>query len=202
MIGNIRTLMWRHCNNAISILQMITSPVRKCGCLIGSVNGLAPNRERRQQFIGSDNGLRLYWAHVITQTNKVLEFTDACIRRRFALVIFIRIFLKENDANILIWISLKFLPGCSVNNLPTLVDIMAWRLSGDKPLSKRGITKIIDTYINHWLNVVWTASSSYLNQFWVIAHYTPRNKSPWKWKLSQDISSSSPSAAYMRQKIG
>ena len=31
VIGNIMTLMWRHCNNnAISALQMITSPVREC----------------------------------------------------------------------------------------------------------------------------------------------------------------------------
>ena len=49
---------------------------------------------------------------------------------------------------------------------------------------------------------MWSASSNYLNQFWVIAHYTHRNKSSWKWKLNQDISSSSPSAAYMRQRIG
>ena len=47
------------------------------------------------------------------------------IRRRFAFVIFIHIFFQENDVNILIWISLKFVPGCSVKNLPTLVEIMA-----------------------------------------------------------------------------
>ena len=160
------------------------------------------DRERSQQFIGSENGLRLYWVHAIIWTNKVLQFTDAYIRRRPALVIFIRIFLTENDVNILIWSSLKVVPGCSANNLPTLVEIMAWRRSGDKPLSKRVINLIIDTYVHHWVNVVWSASSNYLNQFWVIAHYTPRNKSPWKWKLNQDISSSSPSAAYMRQRIG
>ena len=56
--------------------------------------------------------------------------------------------------------------------------------------------------MHHWVNVVWSSSSNYLNQFWVIAHYTPRNKSPRKWELNQDISSSSPSAAYMRQIIG
>ena len=45
VIGNIMTLMWRHCNNAaISVLQMITSPVRECGCLIGSGDGLSPVR--------------------------------------------------------------------------------------------------------------------------------------------------------------
>ena len=45
VIENIMTLMWRHCNNnAISILQMITSPVRECGGLIGSGDGLSPVR--------------------------------------------------------------------------------------------------------------------------------------------------------------
>ena len=35
VIGNIKTLMWRHCNNnAISVLQMTTSPVRECGCFL------------------------------------------------------------------------------------------------------------------------------------------------------------------------
>ena len=31
VMGNNMTLMWCHCNNkAISVLQMITSPVREC----------------------------------------------------------------------------------------------------------------------------------------------------------------------------
>ena len=107
----------------------------------------------------------------------MLQFTNACIRHRFELATFIRIFLKENYVNILIWISLKFRPESSVNNLPTLVDIMAWRRSGDRPVSKRRITYILDTWMHHWVNVVWSASSNYLNQFWFIVHYTPRNKS-------------------------
>ena len=35
VIGNIKTLMWRHCNsNAISVLQMTMSAVRECGCFL------------------------------------------------------------------------------------------------------------------------------------------------------------------------
>ena len=45
-----------------------------------------------------------------------------------------RIFLNEN-----IWISikisLKFVPMGPINNIPALVQIMAWRRPGDKPLS-------------------------------------------------------------------
>ena len=51
----------------------------------------------------------------------------------FADDIFKRIFLNE-----IIWItikiSLKFVPRGSINNIPALVQIMAWRRPGDKPL--------------------------------------------------------------------
>ena len=45
------------------------------------------------------------------------------------------IFLNEN-VWILINISLKFVPRGPINNIPTLVQIMAWRWPGDKPLSE------------------------------------------------------------------
>ena len=49
--------------------------------------------------------------------------------------IFKWIFLNENTW-ILIKISLKFVPKGLINKIPALVQIMAWRRSGDKPLSK------------------------------------------------------------------
>ena len=45
------------------------------------------------------------------------------------------IFLNENSW-ILINISLKFVPRVPINNIPALVQIMAWRRPGDKPLSE------------------------------------------------------------------
>ena len=45
------------------------------------------------------------------------------------------IFLNEN-AWISIKISLKFVPRGPINNIPSLVQIMAWRRPGDKPLSE------------------------------------------------------------------
>ena len=45
------------------------------------------------------------------------------------------IFLNEN-AWIPIKISLKFVPKGPINNIPALVQIMAWRRPGDKPLSE------------------------------------------------------------------
>ena len=49
--------------------------------------------------------------------------------------IFKRIFFNEN-VWISIKISLKFVPKGSVYNIPALVQIMAWRRPGDKPLSE------------------------------------------------------------------
>ena len=55
--------------------------------------------------------------------------------RHFTVDIFKCIFLNEN-----VWISLKitlrFVPKVPVNNIPALVQIMAWRWPGDKPLSE------------------------------------------------------------------
>ena len=55
--------------------------------------------------------------------------------RRFADDTSKRIFLNEN-VWISIKISLKFVPKGPIINIPSFVQIMAWRRSGDKPLSE------------------------------------------------------------------
>ena len=55
--------------------------------------------------------------------------------RRFADDTFKRIYLNEN-VRISIKISMKFVPMSPINNNSSLVQIMAWRRSGDKPVSK------------------------------------------------------------------
>ena len=55
--------------------------------------------------------------------------------RHFADDIFKCIFLNEN-ASISLRISLKFVPKVRFNNISALVQIMAWRRPGDKPLSE------------------------------------------------------------------
>ena len=63
--------------------------------------------------------------HIDAETNE----------RHFADAIFKCIFLNEN---VWIWIkiSLKFVPKGPINNIPAMVQIMAWRRLGDKPLSE------------------------------------------------------------------
>ena len=55
--------------------------------------------------------------------------------RHFTDDTFKRIFLKEN-VWILLKISLKFIREVWINHIPALVQIMAWRRPGDKPLSE------------------------------------------------------------------
>ena len=67
--------------------------------------------------------------------------------------IFKCIFLNEN-AWISIKISLKFVPKGPINKIPALFQIMAWRRSGDKPLSEPMMVSLL-THIcvtrPHWV---------------------------------------------------
>ena len=58
------------------------------------------------------------------------------------------IFLNEND-RIPTQISLKFVPKSLIYNKPALVQVMAWRRTGDKPLPEALIAQLIDAYIRH-----------------------------------------------------
>ena len=58
------------------------------------------------------------------------------------------IFLNEND-RILIGISLKFVPRSPIDNKSTLVQVMAWRRTGDKPLPEPMLTQLADAYMRY-----------------------------------------------------
>ena len=66
--------------------------------------------------------------------------------RHFADDIFNCIFLNEN-VSIAIKFSLKFVPNCPIDNIPALVQIIAWRRPGDKPLSEPMMVNL-PTHIN------------------------------------------------------
>ena len=92
-------------------------------------------------------------------------------------------------------ISLKFVPKGPINNIPALVQMMAWRRSGDKPLSEPmmvGLLTHICVTRPQWVNTLWprhaiwrhgtlstlahvmvcylTAPNRYLNQCWLNYH--------------------------------
>ena len=62
--------------------------------------------------------------------------------------IFKRISLNENF-QILNKISLKYVPLGLIDNMAALVWIMAWRRTGDKPLSEPMMTQFTDAYMSH-----------------------------------------------------
>ena len=97
--------------------------------------------------------------------------------RHFADNVFKRIFLNEN-----VWISfkisLKFVPKVPMNNIPALVQIMASRRPGDKPLSEpmmvNLMTHICDASLG--LNEL-TGFPPWLMIPWLLA--TTGNQQPW-----------------------
>ena len=58
------------------------------------------------------------------------------------------IFVNEND-RILIRISLRFVPRSPIDNKPALLQVMAWRRPGDKPLPEPMLTQFTDAYMQH-----------------------------------------------------
>ena len=49
-----------------------------------------------------------------------------------------------------IQISLKFVSRSPIDNKPALVQVMAWRRTGDKPLPEPMMIQLIDVYMRHY----------------------------------------------------
>ena len=58
------------------------------------------------------------------------------------------IFLNENDI-IPIQISFNYAPRSPIDNKPALVQVTAWRRTGDKPLPEPMMTQFNDAYMRH-----------------------------------------------------
>ena len=81
------------------------------------------------------------------------------------------IFLNEN-VRIALEISLKFVPRRLIKNIPALVQIMAWRRPGDKPLSEPMVVSLL-THIcvtrPQWVNHQWVSFwHNYLIATWTV----------------------------------
>ena len=114
------------------------------------------------------------WINTLRQRQNGRHFPDD---------IFKWIFLNEN-VWISINISLKFVPRGPINNIPTLVQVMAWRRPGDKPLSEpmmvRLPTHICVTHpqwVNAWFcNVLYRKIS--MLQFLPLAYTETKTTGP------------------------
>ena len=51
---------------------------------------------------------------------------------------------------IVIRIPLKFVPNAPIDNKPALVQVMAWRRPGNKPLPEPMLTQFTDAYMRHY----------------------------------------------------
>ena len=54
----------------------------------------------------------------------------------------------------------NFVPKVKIDNKPALVEIMAWRLTGDKPLSEPMMAYFTDTYMQNFvpkvkIQIIW-----------------------------------------------
>ena len=100
----------------------------------------------------------LHWSDGVFMLKQALTFNTLRPRQndcRFADDIFKCIVLNEN-VWISIKISLKFVPYGSISYIPALVQIMAWRRPGDKPLFESMMVSL-PTYIcvtrPQWVNL-------------------------------------------------
>ena len=89
-------------------------------CILSTVATDSPVLEHQAIHIGSADWILTHWGR-----DKMAPFPDDTFKC---------IFLNEN-MSVAIEISLKFVPKCIINNIPALVQIMAWRWPGDKPSS-------------------------------------------------------------------
>ena len=96
--------------------------------------------------------------------------------QHFAGDIFKRIFFNEN-VSISIKISLKFVPKDPINNIPALVQIMAWHRLGDKPLSEPMMVSL-PTHICV-TRPQWVKSSSFGINENTTSHLVIRNACHW-----------------------
>ena len=88
------------------------------------------------------------------------------------------IFLNE-DVWISLTISLKCVRKVRINNIPSLVQIMAWRRPGDKPLSE----PVMVSLLTH----ICVTQPQWVIQCWLSIQYTIRNTFYWHFDRNSNI---------------
>ena len=103
-------------------------------------------------YLHSCDQVQAFWV-CGTGSSRVNTFKPRQIGSHFADDIFKCIFLKENE-----WISLQISPKCIpkfwINSIPALVQIMAWRRPGGKPLSEAMMVSFLTHICVTWPQLV------------------------------------------------
>ena len=129
--------LWRHCNDTIYITGW-QAVIYTHGNVLPIKGNLIEGAHQIKSSETSPESPQFFrWrSHPRATTVKNLNtLRPRQNGRHFADGIFKCIFLNEN-VWIPIKISLKFIPKGAINKIPALVQIMAWRRQGDKPLSE------------------------------------------------------------------
>ena len=112
--------------------------------IIGSDNGLsAPSHYLNQCWNIVDSSIRnkLQWnlkqnSYIFIEENVIWEMAAILSRPQCVKHIDVETKLPNENVWISLTVSMKFVPEVRINNIPALVQIMAWRWPGDKPLSE------------------------------------------------------------------
>ena len=136
------SIWWSH-----HVWNTCTSPRKTINCLPWSVNTMVANDQTNEGICSLDinSATQEYSTFKYRKVNSLRPKPN---RRHFADDIFKCILENENG-----WmsprISLKFVPKVRINNIPALVQIMAWRRPGDKPSSEPMMGNSLTT---QWVN--------------------------------------------------
>ena len=151
------TLMTRpHCRQPASLFCLLMTSTYVCQAKILQSMSMALSEQL--------TALYEYHGFDVTNSHWIL-LSSRQNSRHFPDDIFKYIFLNEN-AWILMKISLEFVPKGPINNIPALVQMMAWRRPGDKPLSEPMIVSL-RTHIC-------VTRPQWVKTYHM--HFTPRNK--------------------------
>ena len=112
------------CDLGFSVIRFCYIPLRAMSLWVPKLLFCRKNLKTIHSKLPSN--LRGQWVNTLSPRQNGHRFADDTFKR---------IFLNEN-VWILIKNSLKFVPKGPINNIPALVQIMAWRRSGNKPLSE------------------------------------------------------------------
>ena len=77
--------------------------------------------------------------------------------------------MYEND-RIQIQISLELVPKSPIDKKPALVQAMAWRRTGDKPLPEPMMTQFTDTYMQHYGGILMSSPDKNMVKYDMIWH--------------------------------
>ena len=113
---------------------------------IASGNDLVPTGIKPLASMGNDGPV--HWRICVIGHQCINSCPPEQNGRHFADDVFRCIFMNEKFS-ILNKISLKIVAKGPIDNNPALVQIMAWRRTGDKPLSETMLTQFIDAFMRH-----------------------------------------------------